>query len=476
MNINFSSLLENALASLEETISLDDAVSVSLLPTIDFDSLIADVTDVVNDVISDIDQVVEAVTSRVIETLGELDIESDAVDVSSIVDEVVNFIANLSDDATISDALNDIADSFAVTLPSLSEAELEDLLTDVSDLISDIAPDLSQLSITPLLDQGVEFLDELSDSIGTITIDGTSLSGDLTTGDVTRSFTTDVSGDINRLFEDASDFLSGITGSANLDNGQFLGNVTIDDTQYDFGLDITEALTDGITSLLSTADVTLPFSNGVIVVDINTFLGDIEGTIGFASGALDFDLLTPLGEIDTDVAFPDDAQFDVPVSFPALSEVELDFAAGLLRVPILNTVIDVPLEILSGEIGLTDSVATVALDEGLLGMPIESSFEIGPLASEVAVALTEDLTGELTLDAGEIEGSITTNFGDFALAASFDDLVLQANSLIDQTTGALTLANGLASIDLTTPLGELSGALALSAVDGVLSEASSLLA
>ncbi|MEO1507719.1 MAG: hypothetical protein AAFU84_08750 [Cyanobacteria bacterium J06633_23] len=476
MNINFSSLLENALASLEETISLDDAVSVSLLPTIDFDSLIADVTDVVNDVISDIDQVVEAVTSRVIETLGELDIESDAVDVSSIVDEVFNFIANLSDDATISDALNDIADSFAVTLPSLSEAELEDLLTDVSDLISDIAPDLSQLSITPLLDQGVEFLDELSDSIGTITIDGTSLSGDLTTGDVTRSFTTDVSGDINRLFEDASDFLSGITGSANLDNGQFLGNVTIDDTQYDFGLDITEALTDGITSLLSTADVTLPFSNGVIVVDINTFLGDIEGTIGFASGALDFDLLTPLGEIDTDVAFPDDAQFDVPVSFPALSEVELDFAAGLLRVPILNTVIDVPLEILSGEIGLTDSVATVALDEGLLGMPIESSFEIGPLASEVAVALTEDLTGELTLDAGEIEGSITTNFGDFALAASFDDLVLQANSLIDQTTGALTLANGLASIDLTTPLGELSGALALSAVDGVLSEASSLLA
>ncbi|MEL6131153.1 MAG: hypothetical protein AAFR30_14790, partial [Cyanobacteria bacterium J06628_4] len=116
MNINFSSLLENALASLEETISLDDAVSVSLLPTIDFDSLIADVTDVVNDVISDIDQVVEAVTSRVIETLGELDIESDAVDVSSIVDEVFNFIANLSDDATISDALNDIADSFAVTL------------------------------------------------------------------------------------------------------------------------------------------------------------------------------------------------------------------------------------------------------------------------------------------------------------------------------------------------------------------------
>ncbi|MEO1179576.1 MAG: hypothetical protein AAFX51_01725, partial [Cyanobacteria bacterium J06636_28] len=433
-------------------------------------------TDVVNDVISDIDQVVEAVTSRVIETLGELDIESDAVDVSSIVDEVFNFIANLSDDATISDALNDIADSFAVTLPSLSEAELEDLLTDVSDLISDIAPDLSQLSITPLLDQGVEFLDELSDSIGTITIDGTSLSGDLTTGDVTRSFTTDVSDDINRLFEDASDFLSGITGSANLDNGQFLGNVTIDDTQYDFGLDITEALTDGITSLLSTADVTLPFSNGVIAVDIDTLLGDIEGTIGFASGALDFDLLTPLGEIDTDVAFPDDAQFDVPVSFPALSEVELDFAAGLLRVPILNTVIDVPLEILSGEIGLTDSVATVALDEGLLGMPIESSFEIGPLASEVAVALTEDLTGELTLDAGEIEGSITTNFGDFALAASFDDLVLQASSLIDQTTGALTLANGLASIDLTTPLGELSGALALSAVDGVLSEASSLLA
>lgn len=476
MNINFSSLLDNALASLEETVSLDDATPISLLPDIDFESLIADVTDVVNDVISDVDQVAEAVTSRVIETLGDLEIESDAVDVTGIVDEVVNFIANLSDEATIADALDGIVDYFAVTLPSLSEAELEDLLTDVSNLISDIAPNVSQLSITSLLDQGVVFLDDLSDSVGTITIDGTSLSGELTTDGVPRRFSADVSGDINRLFDDASDFLSGIIGSANLNNGQFLGDVTIDETQYDFGLDITEALTAGITRLLSTADVTLPFANGAIAVDIDTVLGDIEGTIGFAGGALDIDVMTALGEVDTDIAFPDDAQFDVPVSFPGLSEVELDFAAGLLRVPILNTLIDVPLEVLSGEIDLADSVATLTLDEGLLGTPVESSFEMGPLASEVAVALTEDLTGELTIDAGEIEGRITTNFGDFALVASFDDLVLQASSLIDQTTGALTLANGLASIDLTTPLGDLSGTLALSEVGGVLSEASNLLA
>ncbi len=475
MYIKFLSRLDKALTSLDVTIALDDAVATSLLPTIDFDSLIPSVTDEVNDAILNVDQVVESVTSRVIETLGELEIESDAVDVSGIVDEVVNFLAGLSDDVTISDALNDIADYFAVTLPSLSEAELEDLLTDVINLISEIAPDLSQLSITPLLDQGVGFLDELSDSVGTITIDGTSLSGELTTGNGPRRFTTDVSDDINAFFEDASDFLSGITGSANLSNGQFVGDVTIDGTQYEFGLDVTEALTDGVASLLSTADVTLPFTNGVLAVDVDTALGDIEGTIGFASGALDLDLLTPLGEVDTDIAFPDDAQFAVPVSFPGLSEVELDFAAGLLRVPVLNTVIDVPLEILSGEIGLADSVATLTLDDDLLGTPIESSFEIGPLASEIAVVLTEDLTGELTIDAGEIEGSITTNLGDFALAASFDDLVLQASGVIDQTTGALTLANGLASIDLTTPLGELSGALALSEVEGLLSSASSLL-
>ena len=476
MNVNFLSLLDNALASLEESISLDDAASTSLLPDIDFDSLLVDVTDGVNDTISEVDQVAEAVTFRITETLGSLDVEGDAVDVSGIVDEVVNFIANLSDDATISDALNDIVDYFSVTLPSLSEADLEDLLTDVSNLINDIAPNLSQLSITPLLDQGVEFLEELSDNVGTITIDGTGLSGELTTDGVTRRFTTDVSDDITTFFEDASDFLSGITGSANLSNGEFIGDVTIDGTQYDFGLDVTEALTDSFASVLSTADVTLPFTNGVLAVDLDTFLGDIEGTIGFASGALELDLLTPLGEVDTAIAFPDDAQFGVPVNLPGLSEVELDFAAGLLRIPILTTGIDVPLEILSGEIGLTDSVATVTLDDALLGMPVESSFEIGPLASQVAVALTEDLIGELTIDAGEIGGSITTSFGDFALAASFDDLVLQASSLIDQTTGALTLANGLASIDLSTPFGELSGALALSEVEGVLSDSSGLLA
>ena len=122
MNINFLSRLDNALTSLEETIALDDAVATSLLPTIDFDSLIASVTDEVNDAILNVDQVVESVTSRIIETVGELEIESDAVDVSGIVDGVVNFLAGLSDDVTISDALNDIADYFAVTLPSLSEA------------------------------------------------------------------------------------------------------------------------------------------------------------------------------------------------------------------------------------------------------------------------------------------------------------------------------------------------------------------
>ena len=122
MNINFLSRLDNALTSLEETIALDDAVATSLLPTIDFDSLIASVTDEVNDAILNVDQVVESVTSRIIETVGELEIESDAVDVSGIVDGVVNFLAGLSDDVTISDALYDIADYFAVTLPSLSEA------------------------------------------------------------------------------------------------------------------------------------------------------------------------------------------------------------------------------------------------------------------------------------------------------------------------------------------------------------------
>lgn len=473
MNIDFLSLLD----TISDDSFVDNVSLTSLLPDIDFDSLIEELTDVVDDVIAEIDQVVASVTTFVVDTLEELDIDSNVVDVSNIVEQIINFIENLPEDVTIADALGEISDFFSITLPSLSDAELEELLTDISELIDNIAPNLSQLSLTSILDQGAEFVGELIDGVGTITIDGDSLSGELTLDGLTRTFTTDLSDEIDNFLEGASDFLSGITGSASLREGQFTGDITIEDTQYQLSLDVTEALTDSLTNLLTTAEATLPFTDGVLSVDIDTVFGDVDGTIDFTGGDLDIGLTTPFGDVDTSISFPEDAQIALPVSFFGISETELDFAAGVLRTSFLNTPVEVSLDMFSGEFGLSEGVATLTLEDAFgSGLLIETTFEVGPLASQLASALTEDLSGEITIDAGEINGIVASAFGEFELLASFDDLLFQASSVIDETTGSLSLNSGLAAINLSTPFGDLAGAIALSTIEDGLADLSGLLA
>lgn len=471
--MNVLSLFDSALdlgTDASDSPASGDPLLASPLLAIDFDSLLADVTAVASDAIADVDQVVESTTELVISTLEELNVEVDTVDVSDFIQDVVNFIADLPADATIADILSDINVSF------LSDEELLDLVTDVSDLISTIAPNLSQLAITPVLEQGVEFLEELSTGVGTITIEGSNLAGELTLDGVTRTFTTDISDEVDAFLGDVSDVLSGITGRASLVDGQFIGNVLVDGTQYDLNLDVTAALTDSLTSFLATTEVTLPFTNGVIAVDFETVLGDIDGTIDFAGGALDLDVTTPLGAVDTSIEFPEDAQIDVPVALAGLSdlELELDLAAGILRVPLLGG-LDLPLETFSGGLGFADGVATLTIDN-ILSTPVSAEFDIGPLASQVAIALTEDLQGELTIDAGMIDGSIVSSLGEVDLTASVDDLVLQVASVIDQTTGALTLNDGVAGIDLKTPFGDLLGALEIAVPADTVGRISNLLA
>ncbi|MEM9482894.1 MAG: hypothetical protein AAGA83_04290 [Cyanobacteria bacterium P01_F01_bin.116] len=396
---------------------------------------------------------------------------SDVVDVSSVVEDVINLIVNLPDDVTIADVLIKLSDPLSGTLSFLPEDQLISILTDVGELIDDIAP--SQLLITPILEQGTEFVTELLDGSGIITIDGSNISGALTVGGTTREFTTDLSEEINKFLDDASSFLSGITGNASLSSGQFTGDGTIDGTLYELGIDLTGALTDSLTNLLISAESTLPFVNGVVALDFETVFGDIEGTIDFVGGDLDLDLTTPFGALETSVAFPDDSQIDVPVDFLGISAVELDLFDGQLSVPILGG-IDIPLDALSGAIALSEGIATLTLDN-ILPTSIETTFEVGPLASQVAVALTENLSGAITIDGGDVNGPIASDFGQFEVIASFDDLLIQASSLIDATTGTLTLDDGLASINLDTPLGPLSGGLALVELDTSLAGSSSLL-
>ena len=474
MDIDFLSLLD----PIADSDFLDNVTTLTSPPfSIDFESLLDEVADEVEAAVSDVDEVVDSVTELVIDTLDTLDIDSDFVDTSGVVEQVVNFIGNLPDDVTTADALSELADIFSMTLSSLSDTELAQLLTDVNQLIANSAANLSQFSITSVVEDGTELVEDLLESVGMITVDGDSLSGELTLGGVTRSFTTDLSDEIDDFIEDASELLSGITGNASLSDGQFIGDVTLGDTAYQLSLDVTAALTDSFTSLFSTAEATLPFTNGVLEVDIDTFLGEVEGLIDFAGGDLDLDLATPFGDVDTSLVFPEDAQVDVPINLFGVSEAELDFAAGVFRTSFLNVPVEVSLEMFSGELALSEGEALLTLDDAFgSGMSIETPLDVGPLASQVAIVLTEDLSGELTIDSGEIDGTIDSVFGTFNLATSFDDLLLQASSFIDQTRGVITLNDGLAAINFSTPLGDWTGAVALSAVQDGLADVLDLLA
>ncbi|MEM1254824.1 MAG: hypothetical protein AAGI69_20500 [Cyanobacteria bacterium P01_H01_bin.21] len=383
----------------------------------------------------------------------------------------------------LDDALDTIEDFVSTSL--ISGIDFDGLIAGLTDAVEDTILDVNQMvdettSITPLLDEGVDFVGDLIESTGTITIDSTSLSGTLTLdGAPPREFATDLSDELDDLLGDVSDFLADVTGDVTLSNGQFTGDVSLGGSRYSLSLDITEALTDTFTSLLSIAEVTLPFADGILAVDIDTPLGAIDGTVDFADGDLDLDLVTPLGDVNTSVAFPDNAQFNIPSDFLPGNNggLELDLGAGIVRVPVSGLPIDIPLDELAGELGLSAGLGTFTLNS-IAGLPIggTSTFEVGTLASQLAVELTEDLRGELTIGAGQLAGNIVTGFGDFEVLASFDDLVLQASAVIDQITGALTLNDGLAAINLDTSFGTLSGEIALSTVEDVLTDAANLLA
>lgn len=470
--MNVFSLLNGAVeAATEPSNSLltGDTLLPLLLSDTDFDDLLADATELVDDAISDIGQVVESATLQIVTTLEESDVAADAVDISGLVEDLVNAIAELPEDTTIDTLLSELDIAF------LSDEQLLDLLNGVNELLDNVAPGLRQLEITPVLEQGTELLGALSNSIGTITIDGSNLSGELTLNGTQRTFTTDTSDDVDNVLADVDDFLSDITGEVSLSDGQFIGDITLNGTQYELNFDITKALTDSLVNLF-TATTPLSFTNGVVAVDIDTALGDVDGTIDFSGGDLDFDLITPFGNVDTSIDFPANSQFNVPLEVGGLAplNLELDFAAGVVSVPLLGG-FEIPLDSLSGEVVVADELATLTLDAGL-PVPISTSFAIGPLASVVASELIEDFNGELTFDNGVVDGTIASRFGEFPVQATSTDLVLQARSVIDQTTGMLTLGDGVAGLSLDNPFGEVFGSLAFASMEDSSSTAADFLA
>ena len=161
-----------------------------------------------------------------------------------------------------------------------------------------------------------------------------------------------------------------------------------------------------------------------------------------------------------------------------ISELELDLAAGLVRVPLGgtgSTPIDLPLTLFSGTLEVSNGEATLDISLGTLAN-VETTFDIGPLASQVASALVQDLSGEVTLGAGEIAGSFTSDIlGTVEFASTVDDLIAQAGAFLDQTSGVLSLDGGTANLELDSPVGFFSEDFLLSSITDLLPDSSSLL-
>lgn len=375
------------------------------------------------------------------------------------------------------DILDDL-DTFIDAADTGLEALLETPLP--SDLFDFDLPDLSTLLLTTGLTTSLladtSLVDSLLGATGSLFLDGSAISGKLTLDGVT----TDIAVDLDTTLAELNTLLLDASGTLLLTDGQLAGDLTIDDSQYLVDIDVEGLVADSLTTLITSADFSAEFSNGVFTLDIPTgFDENIQGTLDFAGGDLDLNITdSPFGDFERSFAFPDDSQFVIPVNDMGISELELDLAAGLVRVPLGgtgSTPIDLPLTLFSGTLEVSNGEATLDISLGTLAN-VETTFDIGPLASQVASALVQDLSGEVTLGAGEIAGSFTSDIlGTVEFASTVDDLIAQAGAFLDQTSGVLSLDGGTANLELDSPVGFFSEDFLLSSITDLLPDSSSLL-
>jgi hypothetical protein len=137
----------------------------------------------------------------------------------------------------------------------------------------------------------------------------------------------------------------------------------------------------------------------------------------------------------------------------------VDFSSGNIIAPLgpLGDAV-IPLSSLSGTLTLLDGVASLETSVPLtpgLSVPVATDIELGPMASEYAAELVQDLDGTGTLTDGVLDASISTPLGFFETVFDVVEFTTQGADFFAGIDGVIDVGSGIATAALTTPLGDI---------------------
>jgi hypothetical protein len=307
--------------------------------------------------------------------------------------------------------------------------------------------------------------DDLATATGQIAVTGGNFVADVLLEDgstLVGSF------DAPATLRDYADLAAAAEGTVTLSGGILDGAIAVDGQSASLsGLDLAALAGSLAGDLITAIDATVPFTNGAFALDLATALGPVSGLVHVAGGDLNLDLDTPFGQLTADIDFGDDAIFPFVAPVPMVGDVNgvVDFNSGNLVVSTgVFGDIAVPLSSLSGSLTLADGLATVdtAIPLGAgLNVPVSTSLELGPIASEEIAEFVQDLNGTGTLSGGILTAALDSPAGLFDLAFDVVGFTNQGADFFAGVDGLITLGEGVAAADLTTPLGPIDGSFDL---------------
>lgn len=300
------------------------------------------------------------------------------------------------------------------------------------------------------------FLDNLDQISGVLEIQGGIVTGDLTLAEgTTLAVDLNIPAELQRL----ANLAATTNGTLTLNDGLLNASLTAGAetiTLADF--DLAALLGQGVLAATNSLEVTLPFTNGVFSLDFQTLLGPVVGTVDVAGGDLNLDLNTPLGLFATVIDFGDEAQ--VPFDTGAVSGV-VNFNTGNVEVNLGPIAARVPISAFSGDLALDDGRATLTTTLPGLGQPLSVDLEVGPLASQAVVDWVRDLTVAGTITDGLLAATLESPFGFEEIRFDTVAFTNQGADFFAGVDGRIEISGGLLTADLTTPVGDLDGAINL---------------
>lgn len=305
--------------------------------------------------------------------------------------------------------------------------------TSILDIVSAFSPDAADFLV-----DGLDFLDSIDGEVaiadGIFDLIIPSASGD----DLGIEF------DVLSFLSTLNNLIENTSGSLTLIDGIVDASLEINEDIYPLeGFDLASFAADGVDFLISAVDLTVPIEAGAFPIDFETGFGPVSGTVDIAGGDLDVVLDTPVGTLDFVLDFGPEAQYEFALpTFLNDIDININLNSGNIEVPLfLDTVIELPLSSLSGEITLSGGIAEIEID-GLLE-PVSVTVDVAELVNEL---VTDTLTGvsvDATLTEGEFDLIASSGTETFATAFDVVEVNAQAFGLLSQIEGSIALEEGI---------------------------------